>query len=319
MTATTDYEKPFDDEEHWTAGTVEDALALPPQWQMLGPEMIGDVLSHPVESGLRADRLPHIWCPGCGIGVSVACFVEALKEGNVDFDKLSVVSGIGCSGRVAGYVDCDSFHTTHGRAIPFAFGLHLGNPDLEVVVFSGDGDIVAIGGNHLIHAARRNVDITVCCVNNFTYGMTGGQSGPTTQEGARTSTTPYGSIEYPFNLPLLVGAAGATYVARWTVLDLGRLRRSMVEALQHKGFAFVEIISPCPVYYGRRNRLGEAIDELRYYRENTVVQNFAPLEELDLALSEKIVVGKFVERERPTFTDLLRERLVPKAEEALAR
>jgi len=187
------------------------------------------------------------------------------------------------------------------------------------VVFSGDGDLVAIGGNHLIHAARRNVDLTVFCVNNFTYGMTGGQSGPTTQTGARTSTTPYGSVEYPFNLPLLVAAAGGTYVARWTVLDLGRLRRSMVEALLHKGFAFVEVVSPCPVYYGRRNRLGEAVDELRHYRENTVVQNFAPLQELDLALSGKIVVGKFVEHERPTFADLLAERLIPTAQEVLAR
>jgi len=188
-----------------------------------------------------------------------------------------------------------------------------------VVVFSGDGDLLAIGGNHLIHAARRNVDLTVFCVNNFTYGMTGGQGGPTTQTGARTSTTPYGNIEYPFNLPELVAAAGATYVARWTVLDLGRLRRSMVEALGHKGFAFVEIVSPCPVYYGRRNRLGEAIDELRYYREHTTVQNFAALDELDLALNEEIVVGKFVDEERATYLDLLEEHLMPKAQEALRR
>ncbi|MDP6451991.1 MAG: thiamine pyrophosphate-dependent enzyme, partial [SAR202 cluster bacterium] len=122
-----------------------------------------------------------------------------------------------------------SFHTTHGRAVPFAVGLHMGNPELEVVVFSGDGDLVAIGGNHLIHAARRNIDITVVCVNNFTYGMTGGQAGPTTQEGARTTTTPYRAIEHPFNLPLMLAASGATYVARWTVLDLGRLRRSSTE------------------------------------------------------------------------------------------
>jgi len=319
MTPERDYEEPFDAEEHWAPETLETAVSLPPEWQALGPEMVEEVLSHPVESGLRTERLPHIWCPGCGIGVSVACFVEALAEAGIEHDRLAVVSGIGCSGRVAGYLDCDSFHTTHGRAIPFALGLHLGNPELEVVVFSGDGDLVAIGGNHLIHAARRNADIAVFCVNNFTYGMTGGQSGPTTQEGARTSTTPYGSVEYPFNLPLLVAGAGATYVARWTVLDMGRLRRSMVEALQHRGFAFVEIVSPCPVYYGRRNRLGEAVDELRYYRENTVVQNFAPLEELDLALSGRIVVGKFVQKERPTLAELVHGRLVAQAEEAMAR
>jgi|TARA_Y100000310_G_scaffold190541_1_gene190514 2-oxoglutarate ferredoxin oxidoreductase subunit beta len=296
-----DYEEPFDDEEHWTA------------------EMLEEAVEHPIEWGLRVDRLPHIWCPGCGIGTAVACFVEALKEAEINLDKLSVVSGIGCTGRVAGYMKCDSFHTTHGRAVPFAMGLHAGNPDLEVVVFSGDGDLVAIGGNHLIHAARRNADMTVFCVNNFTYGMTGGQGGPTTQEGARTTTTPYRAVEQPFNLPLLMAASGATYVARWTVLDLGRLRRSMVEALEHRGFSFVEIVSPCPVYYGRRNRLGEAVDELRYYRENTIVRNSADLEDLDLILSGQIVVGKFVDKDRPTLIDLLQGRVVERAQEAAAR
>jgi len=308
-----DYEE-FDGEEHWTAETVEDALAHPEGWY--GAE---DELVHPVEGRLRRERLPHIWCPGCGIGIAVLGFVQALAEAEIEPERLAMVSGIGCTGRVAGYMRCDSFHTTHGRAIPFATGLHLGNSELKVVVFSGDGDLMAIGGNHLIHAARRNVDLTVFCVNNFTYGMTGGQGGPTTQTGARTSTTPYGNIEYPFNLPELVAAAGATYVARWTVLDLGRLRRSMVEALGHKGFAFVEIVSPCPVYYGRRNRLGEAIDELRYYREHTTVQNFAALDELDLALNEEIVVGKFVDEERATYLDLLDEHLIPKVQEALRR
>ncbi|HSR21976.1 MAG TPA: thiamine pyrophosphate-dependent enzyme [Candidatus Eisenbacteria bacterium] len=285
------------------------------------PEMAEEEapVPHPAEWVLRSDRLPHIWCPGCGIGTSVAAFSAALKEAEVDIDHLAVVSGIGCTGRVAGYVDCDSFHTTHGRAIPFAVGLHLGNPDLKVVVYSGDGDLVAIGGNHLIHAARRNMDLTVFCVNNFTYGMTGGQAGPTTQEGARTSTTPYGCVEQSFNLPQLLAAAGATYVARWTVLDMGRLRRSMVEALQHRGFAFVEIVSPCPVYYGRRNRLGEAVDELRYYRENTVVDNTAAVEEIQILLGGQVTVGKFVETTRPTYAELLREKLFPRAMATAAR
>lgn len=309
MTMKKDSEEPLDATEHWSADTMEELVC---------GDAAPEAATHPALAALREDRLPHIWCPGCGIGISMGGFVRALEEAGVDMDLLSVVSGIGCSGRVAGYMNCDCFHTIHGRAIPFAIGLHLGNPELRVVVFSGDGDLTAIGGNHLIHAARRNVDITVFCVNNFTYGMTGGQAGPTTQEGARTSTTPYGAVEQPFNLPLLVAAAGATYVARWTVLDMGRLRRSMVEALGHKGFAFVEIISPCPVYYGRRNRLGEAVDELRYYKQHTVVENFAPLEALDLALNEGIVVGKFVEKERPTFADLLNERLVPMAQEAMA-
>jgi 2-oxoglutarate ferredoxin oxidoreductase subunit beta len=295
-----DLDEPINDEKHWNA------------------EILSQNGSHPIEWGLRTDRLPHIWCPGCGIGTAVAGFVEALKEAEVDLDRLSVVSGIGCTGRVAGYMKCDSFHTTHGRAIPFAMGLHLGNPDLKVVVFSGDGDLIAIGGNHLIHAARRNANLKVFCVNNFTYGMTGGQGGPTTQEGARTTTTPYQSVERPFNLPMLVAAAGATYVARWTVLDLGRLRRSMVEALNHEGFAFIEIVSPCPVYYGRRNRIGEASEELKYYRENTKVWNGAPLEELDLELGGRIVVGKFVEKEAPTLVDRMKGDAASKAREETA-
>ena len=278
------WEGSFHGDEHWTDEVMEQAL------------------EHPADWALRVDRLPHIWCPVCGIGIGLGCFIQALKEAEVSLDRLCVVSGIGCTGRVAGYVKCDSFHTTHGRAIPFAMGLHLANPELEVVVFSGDGDLTAIGGNHLIHAARRNVDLTVVCVNNFTYGMTGGQCGPTSQYGARTSTTPKGNLENAFNLPYLVASAGATYVARWTVLDLGRLRRSMVEALAHLGFAFIEVISPCPIYYGRFNRLGDALGELRHYKEHTEVKNFPPLQECDLStLGGQIVVGKFVEEKRPTF------------------
>lgn len=286
MEMTREWEGFFNGDEHWTDDAMEQAI------------------EHPAEWALRVDRLPHIWCPGCGIGVGLGTFIQALKEASLGLDRLCVVSGIGCTGRVAGYVKCDSFHTTHGRAIPFAMGLKLANPELEVVVFSGDGDLTAIGGNHLIHAARRNVDLTVICINNFNYGMTGGQSAPTSQTGARTATTPRGNLESSFNLPYLVAAAGATYVARWTVLDLGRLRRSMTEALAHKGFAFVEVISPCPIYYGRFNRKGDALGELRYYKENTVVKNFPPLQECDLSvLGGKIVVGKFVEEQKPVFME----------------
>jgi len=286
MHMTRNLEGTFSELDHLTGEQIEQAIEFPNEW------------------ALRTDRLPHIWCPGCGIGISLGCFIQALQEAEVDRRKLAVVSGIGCTGRVAGYMKCDAFHTTHGRAIPFATGLHLANPELEVVVFSGDGDLAAIGGNHLIHAARRNVDLTVVCVNNFNYGMTGGQGGPTTQDGARTTTTPYGNYEPPFNLPALLAAAGASYVARWTVLDLGRLRRSMVEALHHPGFAFIEIVSPCPIYYGRFNRHGDALDELRYYREHTVVKNFALPSETNLStLGGEIVVGTFVDERRPTFLD----------------
>jgi 2-oxoglutarate ferredoxin oxidoreductase subunit beta len=175
---------------------------------------------NPMEQFLRMDRIPHIWCPGCGIGTVVTSFVEALKKNKEDLDKIAVVSGIGCTGRVAGYVKLDSFHTTHGRAVPFATGLKLANPDMKVVVFSGDGDIFGIGGNHFIHAARRNMDITIICVNNFNYAMTGGQVAATTPMTANASTAPYGNFEYAFSLPYLADACGATYVARWTALHM---------------------------------------------------------------------------------------------------
>jgi 2-oxoglutarate/2-oxoacid ferredoxin oxidoreductase subunit beta len=282
-------------------------------------ETLNRAMEHPTEAGLRTDRLPHIWCPGCGIGVSVSAFIDALKEAEIDLEKLSMVSGIGCTGRVSGYMNCDNFHTTHGRAIPFAIGLQVANPELKVVVFSGDGDLMAIGGNHLIHAARRNANLTVICVNNFTYGMTGGQQGPTSHQGARTITTPYGNLERPFNMPAMVATAGATYVARWTILDLGRLRRSMVEALHHVGFSFIEIISPCPIYYGRFNKRGEPVDELRFYKENTEIKNFAPLSECDLTLDGKIVVGTFVQTQAPTLSDLVVGELPKRAQKARAK
>jgi 2-oxoglutarate/2-oxoacid ferredoxin oxidoreductase subunit beta len=286
MQMSREWEGFFDGDEHWSDENMEQAI------------------EHPAEWALRVDRLPHIWCPGCGIGVGLGTFIQALKESSIGLEKLCVVSGIGCTGRVAGYVKCDSFHTTHGRAIPYALGLKIANPELQVVVFSGDGDLTAIGGNHLIHAARRNVDLTVICINNFNYGMTGGQGGPTSQAGAKTATTPRGNLETSFNVPYLLGSAGATYVARWTVLDLGRLRRSMMEAIAHRGFSFIEVISPCPIYYGRFNRIGDSLGELRYYKENTVVKNFAPLEECDLSvLGGKIVVGKFVDEQRPVFME----------------
>ena len=256
-----------------------------------------------IDSYLRVDRLPHIWCAGCGIGPATGCFIRAIERAGLDPDKIALVSGIGCAGRVAGYVKLDSFHTTHGRALPFATGLKLGNPELNLVVFSGEGDLIAIGGNHLIHSARRNIDMTVICINNFNYGMTGGQMGPTTPLDARSTTSPYGNFEYPFNVPYLVAASGATYVARWTVLHLRQLERSIAEALTKPGFSFIEVISPCPAIYGRMNKLAKGLDELHSYRERSVILNGADPKELNIALEGPIVVGKFVDIERPTFWD----------------
>jgi 2-oxoglutarate ferredoxin oxidoreductase subunit beta len=254
--------------------------------------------------------MPHIWCPGCGIGTTVNSFTRALIDSKLDLDKLVIVSGIGCTGRVAGYVKLDSFHTTHGRAIPFATGLKLANPKLNVVVYSGDGDLSAIGGNHLIHAARRNIDLKVICVNNLIYGMTGGQSAPTTPENSITSTAPYGSFEPAFNLPHLVEAAGAVYVARWTTFHVRQLARSMAEVFSKKGFCFIEIISPCPTLYQRRNKLGDGLDAMKYYKQASKIKNGASTSEVGLTKTGEIIVGKFVDRERTHYGDLARAQFV---------
>ncbi len=188
--------------------------------------------AHPLDGLLRADRLPHIWCPGCGLGSIMACLANAMSESDTPIDKHAIASGIGCTARVPGYLKIDSFHTTHGRAIPFAIAIALVKPEMEVTVFSGDGDLFGIGGNHFIHAARRNVDINVICINNFNYGMTGGQVGPTTPLGARATTAPYGNTERPFNLPYLAAATGAVFVARWTALHVRQLKEAIMRAQQ---------------------------------------------------------------------------------------
>jgi 2-oxoglutarate ferredoxin oxidoreductase subunit beta len=264
-------------------------------------------LENPVMPYLRKDRIPHIWCPGCGIGTTLNCFARALTDAGMDLDTISVVSGIGCTGRVAGYLNLDSFHTTHGRAIPFATGLKLANPNLKVVVYSGDGDLFSIGGNHFVHAARRNMDLMVVCVNNFTYGMTGGQVAPTTPIGPTQTTMPYGNFEPPFNLPFLAEACGAVYVARWTVYHVRQLAKAMKEGLQKKGFVFIEALSPCPTLYARRNRLGEGVDQVKYYKERSIIRNGAHTKEVGLSYRGDIIVGKFVERERATWLECMNE------------
>ena len=264
---------------------------------------------NPIEDLLRMDRIPHIWCPGCGIGVVVTSFAEALRKSEIDLDKTAILSGIGCTGRVAGYVKLDSIHTTHGRAVPVATGLKLANPELNVVVFSGDGDIAGIGGNHFIHAARRNLDLTIICVNNFNYAMTGGQVAATTPISANASTAPFGNFEYPFNLPYLAEASGATYVARWTALHLRRVTKSMQEALGRRGFSFIEVITPCVTLYARRNRLGDGLNLLKYYYEKSEIQHGADTRDVDISYQGKLIVGKFVDKDKPTFLDCMNEHL----------
>jgi 2-oxoglutarate ferredoxin oxidoreductase subunit beta len=268
--------------------------------------------NHPIDSFLRMDRIPHIWCPGCGIGTTVNCFAEALKTSGVNLKNTSIVSGIGCTGRVAGYLNLDSFHTTHGRAIPFATGLKLANPKLKVVVYSGDGDLISIGGNHFIHAARRNMDLTVICVNNFTYAMTGGQVAPTTPHSAIVTTTPFGNFEGSFNLPFLAESCGAVYVARWTAFHVRQLQKSMSEALQKKGFSFIEVIAPCPTLYSRRNKLGDGLEQMIYYKEKSKIKNNADTRTIGLDFQGPIVVGKFVDIEKPTYLDSMNKQLSEK-------
>lgn len=258
---------------------------------------------HPLDDLIRAHRMPNIWCPGCGIGIVMRCFAKAVLESGLPADDHIVVSGIGCSGRVAGYMNLDSYHTTHGRPIPFATGLKLANPRLMVTVFSGDGDLAAIGGNHLIHAARRNVDIKVVCINNFNYGMTGGQFGPTTPRGARSTTSPYGNPELPFNLPYLLAAAGASFVSRWTTIHVRQIQEDILYAYKKPGFAFMEVLSPCPVGFGKSNNINEGVDEMKLYRQRCVIDPGVSLADLEIDLREErpIYVGRLVDRDLPPY------------------
>jgi 2-oxoglutarate/2-oxoacid ferredoxin oxidoreductase subunit beta len=264
-----------------------------------------DVQESPLMKYLRQDRMPHIWCPGCGIGTAVNCFIRALADSGLSQDEVAIVSGIGCTGRVAGYMNLDTFHTTHGRAIPFATGLKLGRPNLKVVVFSGDGDLFSIGASHFVHAARRNMDLMVVCVNNFTYGMTGGQVAPTSPLGSKLSTMPFGNFESPFNLPHLADSCGAVFVARWTVFHIKQLARCLKEGLLRKGLVFIEVLSPCPTLFGRRNQLGDGVSMVKIFKERSAIRNGASTTEVALTPDGEMVVGTFVNRERPTWMDAM--------------
>jgi len=252
---------------------------------------------------LRPDlTLP--FCVGCGCVNVMSSFLRAAHElGHKDLHKFVFCSGIGCSAWIPSpYILADSLHVVHGRSIPVAMGVKLMRPDLNVVVFGGDGDISGIGLSHLIHGARRNLNIMVVMVNNMIYGMTGGQVAPTTPFGAKTTTTPYGNFEYPLDVTRLVVAAGASYAARWTTAHGEQLTAAMKKALTIKGFAFIEAASPCPTAFGRRVGFKDAAEMLRWFQENSVPLELASkLSEKELV--NKIVVGEYVSREAPTFTE----------------
>ncbi len=248
---------------------------------------------------------PTVWCEGCGHGQIWHFTVRAIKELGLDPDKVVWVGGSGCTGRMCTYWNHDLMHTLHGRPLGFATGIKLANPELTVLCHMGDGETSAIGGNHLIQTARRNMDVVAICLNNLNYGMTGGQFSPTTPLGGITKTSPQGMQEGSFDLVDLVTAAGGTYVARWTTAHPMQCVGALKKAMQHKGFAFVEILSQCPTHYGRANRLGEGLDMMKWLRDISVTREKAKgmtAEELE----GKIVVGEFVDIQRPTYSDIMR-------------
>lgn len=255
---------------------------------------------------LRHDKkFPHVWCPGCGLGIVLGSLVRALVDSGLSKDEVVLVSGIGCSGRLPVYVDVGSVHTTHGRALTFATGIKLARPELTVIAVMGDGDATAIGGNHLIHAARRNIDITAVIVNNQTYGMTGGQYSPTTPLGARATTAWYGQIEPAFDIGALCITAGASLVARSTVFHVDQMDRTLLRAMSHTGFSVVEILSPCYTNFGRQNRLGSFIDMMKQFKESGVlVQKWKKMSEAEQ--QGRFPVGILVERELPRYLESYR-------------
>lgn len=251
-------------------------------------------VSHPLGKYLRPGSEVTTFCPGCGDGIIAQSLLRAIDQLGLDLDEFVFVCGIGCAGWIPSpYFAADTLHTTHGRPIAFATGVKLARPDRRVVVISGDGDLAAIGGNHLIHAARRDLEMAVLCVDNRIYGMTGGQVAPTTPEGVRTATTPQGNPERPFDLCKLVEAAGATYVARWTTAQPRFITRSVVHALQHRGFAFIEVVSQCPVHFGKMSGEGSAVEMLRAFRERSVPLRQAARLNRE-ALAGKWVIGELV-------------------------
>jgi 2-oxoglutarate ferredoxin oxidoreductase subunit beta len=255
---------------------------------------------------MRLNRLPHIWCPGCGNGIIMKAIMEAINECGLDQNKTVVVSGIGCSSRASGYLNFDTLHTAHGRAITFATGVKLARPELNVFVVTGDGDGSAIGGNHLIHAARRNIDLNVIMFNNNIYGMTGGQYSPMTPQGKLATTSPYGNLERSFDICKLAEAAGATYVGRSTVYHAKLLVSLIKNAIKNKGFSFVEAISLCPISYGRRNKLGDAPKMMAWLKEHAV--NIKAAEKMEPEkLEGRFLIGEMQQKQAPEYTQLYDE------------
>ena len=248
-------------------------------------------------------RFPHLWCAGCGIGIVMGSILRSVQKLELNQDDVAVISGIGCTGRMSVYMDFNTMHTTHGRALAFATGLKMARPEMKIIVIMGDGDALAIGGNHFIHAARRNIDLTAIVVNNNIYGMTGGQSSPTTPLDAFSSTAPYGHIEQPFPICELAMAAGASFVARSTVYHVNELDKLLERAVRKHGFSAVEVVSYCHTTFGRANQLKSPVEMMRLLKDNSV--SIQAAEKLgDDSTGDRIIRGVFRDVEKPEFTEL---------------
>ena len=252
---------------------------------------------------LRHDKkFPHVWCPGCGLGILLGALVRSFVKSGLDADEVALVSGIGCSGRLPVYVDVGSVHTTHGRALTFATGIKLAKPELKVITIMGDGDATAIGGNHLIHAARRNLDLTAVIANNQTYGMTGGQHSPTTPLNAFASTARYGHIEPDFDISALCATAGAAFVARATAYHVNQMEEVLIQALSKKGFSVVEVLSPCPTNFGRQNKKGSQIEMMMELKERGVpIKRWEGMKKSER--EGRFPIGILVDRDRPEYLE----------------
>lgn len=267
------------------------------------------------EDYLITKKMPLFWCPGCGNGSVLAAIFRSFEKLKMTKENTVVVTGIGCWGKSDDYIDTNTFHGTHGRALAFATGIKLANPELDVVVLMGDGDGSTIGGNHLIHAARRNVDLTAIMVNNLNYGMTGGQYSGTTPEDSLTTTSVYGHVERGFDICELVKSAGAPYVARGTAYGIAQLERLIYDALQVKGFSFVESITQCPTHYGKNNKMRTAAEMLTWFKDNSVsVAKAANLTEEEL--KGKFITGKLVDKQIDDYSTRY-DKVVELAQESL--
>jgi len=263
---------------------------------------------------LRKDKLPHIWCDGCTNGTATSAVIRAIEASGIDRDKTVIVSGIGCSSRAAGYMDFDTLHTAHGRALAFATGVKMANPELNVIIISGDGDAAAIGGNHLIHACRRNIDMTLIVLNNFIYGMTSGQYSPLTPTGAFATTATYGNVDHPFNLCSLAEGSGATYVARSSTYHVTQLQKFVETGIKNKGFSMIEAVSTCPTYFGRRNQLPGAVQMMEWIRDNCENKRDGVTE-----YAKPYVLGEFVNKTEAEYTASYDREILHKVMQKAAR